>query len=601
MSDIVISSVDDFQRQINQLNPDDSGLLYRGQAISDWPVNCSAARRLSENHIGQIERQLMRFPLVGYMDFLISKARMRQFLPPGKNTQSHDLEILAQLQHFGAATGLIDFTRQPSVALWFACNRFHNKNGAVYILCSSKTEELSQEGLEEKLESIYEDGALLSWEPAPSENRIVAQSSVFVLGSPEIESEQMTRLTIRAECKHEILTKLETSYGINEEMLNPDFPGYAVVNGTEHSLDIERTVSYWSNQIKQETCNSKRNIAQNKCGMAYLAIEKFKNAACHFDKVDSVDLDNADDYYYRGFTYASLNRHKDAITEVNMAISYSPNRADIYYLRGKSYASLGQHEEAIVDFNCAFVFQPNHPSVNYDLIEAMSKMGHYSKAGTVVIYDHPNGYKPIENWLSELTDRTILANIYASIDRLRSGNLRNSLQLSDELHELKINVDSRYLLYFFVLGEVTMLFSGGSRDNRTENIRNSQIHLQRIRDKFNMNKDTISSSTFSYNEWIMKQLSSSEESHLYLKSSVKMFEDEEDVEALLFTLRSVASALNHIQPASMQSDTLVKIPTEKVFKILDSQPAEWPKTVVTKLLEIISQYLPVNPPNGSSN
>ena len=35
--------------------------------------------------------------------------------------QLSDLEILAELQHFGAATCLIDFSRSALVALWFAC------------------------------------------------------------------------------------------------------------------------------------------------------------------------------------------------------------------------------------------------------------------------------------------------------------------------------------------------------------------------------------------------------------------------------------------------------------------------------------------------
>ena len=32
-----------------------------------------------------------------------------------------DLEILAELQHLGAATCLIDFTYNAQIALWFAC------------------------------------------------------------------------------------------------------------------------------------------------------------------------------------------------------------------------------------------------------------------------------------------------------------------------------------------------------------------------------------------------------------------------------------------------------------------------------------------------
>ena len=34
-----------------------------------------------------------------------------------------DLELLAELQHFGAATCLIDFTRSAQIALWSACQQ----------------------------------------------------------------------------------------------------------------------------------------------------------------------------------------------------------------------------------------------------------------------------------------------------------------------------------------------------------------------------------------------------------------------------------------------------------------------------------------------
>ena len=48
--------------------------------------------------------------------------------------QLSDLEILAELQHFGAATCLIDFSRSALVALWFACQHSSKgeANGKVY-------------------------------------------------------------------------------------------------------------------------------------------------------------------------------------------------------------------------------------------------------------------------------------------------------------------------------------------------------------------------------------------------------------------------------------------------------------------------------------
>ena len=44
-----------------------------------------------------------------------------------------DLQRLSVLQHQGAATGLLDFTEYPLVALWFACAERSDKDGKVFV------------------------------------------------------------------------------------------------------------------------------------------------------------------------------------------------------------------------------------------------------------------------------------------------------------------------------------------------------------------------------------------------------------------------------------------------------------------------------------
>jgi len=155
MNETVITSVAEFQACLQELESDEAGLLYRGQADAVWPVSCSAARRLTQDPANPIEDQLINTLLVGYLEYLIAKARMRGFLPPGFSETSPDLELLAQLQHQGAATGLIDFTRQPTVALWVACSDAYEKDGAVYVLARSATEELSNSrDLEKRIQSF---------------------------------------------------------------------------------------------------------------------------------------------------------------------------------------------------------------------------------------------------------------------------------------------------------------------------------------------------------------------------------------------------------------------------------------------------------------
>jgi len=112
MSETVITSVAEFHEQLRQRATGAAVFLYRGQAEAAWPVSCSAARRLTKDPADPLEIQNVSFrTLIGYLEFLIARAKMRGFLPPGIDMTSPDLELLAQLQHQGAATGLIDFTR----------------------------------------------------------------------------------------------------------------------------------------------------------------------------------------------------------------------------------------------------------------------------------------------------------------------------------------------------------------------------------------------------------------------------------------------------------------------------------------------------------
>ena len=352
MKETVVTSVAEFQARLQELESDEAGFLYRGQADAVWPVSCSAARRLTQDPTNPIVDQLINSLLVGYLEFLIAKARMRDFLPPGFSATSPDLELLAQLQHQGAATGLIDFTRQPSVALWFACNEYHTKDGAVYVLARSATEEISNSrDLETKIQSLYEEDTLWSWEPSPRGNRIVAQSSVLVFGVPTVASDKMDKFTIRADSKRDILTQLDVVYGINEEILFSDFPGYAVANASNKTFDITRTVSYWREQVELDLNLSTRALALFNCGVAYSAIRDFQSATEQYSEAIRLKPEYAEAFTNRGICKACLGRHAEAIADFDNAICIEPENYNAYNGRASSKAALDRYAEAIADFD----------------------------------------------------------------------------------------------------------------------------------------------------------------------------------------------------------------------------------------------------------
>ena len=291
MSDVEIANVADFHSHLRQLEPAERGFFYRGQSDSTWEVSCGAARRLAAESADKTEIETVgSHALVGYLDFLVDRAKARGFLPHGFAAPSSisDLELMAQLQHQGAATGLIDFTRQPLVALWFACYGTDNSDGAVYVLPQSLTKEFSSPrataGNGAILHALFMDNTMWAWEPSVQGNRIVAQSSVLVFGAPVLPSEGIERILVPSTVKGDILAQLEAVYGINEEVLLSDFPGYAVANATEKTFDVRDTTAYWLKAIERATGNEARARAHRDCGFAFRNIGNQELAEKHFDQ-----------------------------------------------------------------------------------------------------------------------------------------------------------------------------------------------------------------------------------------------------------------------------------------------------------------------------
>lgn len=105
---------------ISQLVNDDKGpILFRGQKCCRWQLAASAERRIQADfgyEIGEIPGDLYYW----YHKNLIDQIKLKG-LHRRETRELFDLEILAELQHYGAATGLLDFSRNSLIALWFAC------------------------------------------------------------------------------------------------------------------------------------------------------------------------------------------------------------------------------------------------------------------------------------------------------------------------------------------------------------------------------------------------------------------------------------------------------------------------------------------------
>lgn len=99
--------------------------FYRGVSNKEYDLICSLCVNKLEDRESDI------------INSLYSRA-------PGEfSACKTDFEMVALMQHYGLPTRLLDFTRNPMIALWFACQRdakfkFGDADGAVYLAFSSR-------------------------------------------------------------------------------------------------------------------------------------------------------------------------------------------------------------------------------------------------------------------------------------------------------------------------------------------------------------------------------------------------------------------------------------------------------------------------------
>ena len=202
--------------------------LFRGVSKDSYKIEASTYRRLKTN---KTAAQLLKVN-----QELIEKAKTQGH--DQKNGQElSDLELLAELQHYGAATCLIDFTRNALIALWFACQQSSTEeeatNGKVFAVPRANVgrfETVDTKMREKNIDHFFEpneDGTykLYQWEPKLQNNRIIAQHSVFLFSGDPIEAAD--ECVIMKSSKLKILESLEQLSDITEASMYPDFDGFA--------------------------------------------------------------------------------------------------------------------------------------------------------------------------------------------------------------------------------------------------------------------------------------------------------------------------------------------------------------------------------------
>jgi hypothetical protein len=253
-----ISDLDEYIKAINPLI--DSGCFtFRGQNCSSWGLVPGIIRRIKKTYAG-IGRSGLLFSLSldSTLDLLKSARTSGHF-----KQDECDLNILAILQHYGAATPLLDFTNDPLVALYFACQPYEENaaesDGKVFsinypdqIRSHKSPMRPVSDPSKIKIESdLFPDKHRGIWYWNPPDNlpckRNKKQQSVFVFGWDlywEYYTNNLIKelkiIVILADSKKDILKTLEEKHNISERTLFPDVHGFA------QSYSHDKIIQYFS-------------------------------------------------------------------------------------------------------------------------------------------------------------------------------------------------------------------------------------------------------------------------------------------------------------------------------------------------------------------
>ena len=154
--------------------------------------------------------------------------------------ESDESEILAELQHHGGKTTLIDFTTDYGIALFFACDGPHNKDGRLILQ--------RREAIRDQIRR-----------PQNPVNRVIAQKSVFVQ-PPRGCVEPDAEINVPKDLKQPVLNHLRKYHGISTETIYNDLHGFIKNQGIHQSAYTEFYTARASSDAKRRMETSRARM-----------------------------------------------------------------------------------------------------------------------------------------------------------------------------------------------------------------------------------------------------------------------------------------------------------------------------------------------------
>ncbi|MDE0401483.1 MAG: FRG domain-containing protein [Candidatus Poribacteria bacterium] len=324
--EVSITTLNDFMGWTQQFAP--GQYLFRGVSDESYEIEASAYRRLQT----EVDRDFEKFFQINKE--LIRDARLRGHAQKN-GRELKDLEILAELQHFRAATCMIDFTYSAQIALWFACGQDSENpsNGKVIAVRNKppRFKEITPDLLEEPIDYFLQDSdesqskQLYQWQPWRLNNRIGAQQSIFLFGDFKIDPDETC--IIIGDSKQDIRTALQQGANITEAILFPDFDGFAQLR---------------SHQIPYAPLGVSEYIES--ADQAFQRAE-YAEAIANYDVVISLDPADAEAYYNRGLAKYHLGHLGDAREDIQSALDLAGEIPDLIVRIGQLLQDIESRNE----------------------------------------------------------------------------------------------------------------------------------------------------------------------------------------------------------------------------------------------------------------
>jgi len=324
---------------------------YRGQEDAIWLVESAASRRIRSTLDTKPNNPPDMETFIRYHeDNLLAPARMDGYGIRDGRVLS-DLELLAELQHFGAATCLIDFTTNFLAALWFACYEFETyegenkekKHGKVFVLnIDDVCRSIGQFYLENEIRPIMgmkmiespEKPSYWYWAPHGMNSRVLKQDSLFVFGKSRIASNHFRSISIEKDEKADLLNELR-DLGVSRRSLFKDLPGFASMSGARDPISTLKASAH-------ELFFA--GISASRQGDMERAIRFYDDAASEgYPR-------KAELFLFRGNANAAIPKYDSAIEDYTKATAFSENDFRIYLNRGIVKFETGDYDGAVNDF-----------------------------------------------------------------------------------------------------------------------------------------------------------------------------------------------------------------------------------------------------------